>query len=93
MAAMGIKDKVDLVRVICTSYTEQGVIGPDAGTLTPLVTETGTTVTDTTFMPCQLQMGVFIGAAKMTHLFRENALVETRCRSKGDAVCAYEFAF
>ena len=48
-------------------------------------------VTDTTFMPCQLQMGVFLGAGKLTGLFRENALVEKRCRSKGDSVCVYEF--
>jgi hypothetical protein len=93
MEAMGIKDKTDLVRLICNSYTQQGVIGPDAGALTPMVTDTGMTVTDTTFMPCQLQMGVFLGAAKMTNLFRDSALVEKRCRAKGDTVCAYEFTF
>ncbi|HEX2688598.1 MAG TPA: hypothetical protein VHN14_18350 [Kofleriaceae bacterium] len=91
--AMGIKDAADLVRLICTSYVEQGVVGSDAGTLTPMVTDSGMSVTDTTFMPCQLQMGVFLGAAKMTGLFRDSALVEKRCRAKGDTVCAYDFIF
>jgi hypothetical protein len=34
---------------------------------------------------------VFLGAGKLTGLFRENALVEKRCRSKGDKVCIYDF--
>jgi hypothetical protein len=58
-----------------------------------VITENGVTVTDTTFMPCQMQMGVFLGAARMTNLFRESALVEKRCRAKGDTVCVYEFTF
>jgi len=91
--ALGIKDKADLVRLICNSYTQQGVMGSDAGALTPVVTESGMSVTDTTFMPCQLQMGVFLGAASVTGMFRDNALVETRCRAKGDTVCAYDFVF
>jgi len=49
---------VNLVRAICSNYT-QCVIGPEAGALTPLVTESGISVIDTTMMPCQLQMGVF----------------------------------
>jgi len=93
MEAMGIKSKGDLVSLICNSYTQQGVIGPDAGALSPAATPTGMTVTDTTFMPCQLQIGVFLGAAKLTNLFRDSALVEKRCRTKGDTVCVYDFTF
>src|SRR5213078_2467592 len=91
--ALGIKDKADLVRVICTSYSEKGVIGANAGTLSPLVTDSGMTITDTTFMPCQLQMGVFIGAGMMTGMFRDSALVEKRCRIKGAPACVYAFTF
>jgi hypothetical protein len=89
--AMDIKSPADLVRLICGAYTTC-VLGPDAGALTPEVTGSTAVVTDTTFMPCQLQMGVFLGAGKLTGLFRENALVEKRCRTKGDTVCVYEFA-
>ncbi|HET9626490.1 MAG TPA: hypothetical protein VFP84_34245 [Kofleriaceae bacterium] len=88
--AMEIKTGGDLVRLICNAYNTC-VTGPDAGALTPEVRATTATVTDTTFMPCQLQMGVFLGAAKLTGLFRETALVERRCRSKGDTVCVYDF--
>jgi hypothetical protein len=42
-------------------------------------------------MPCQLQMGVFLGAGKLTGLYRDNTLVEKRCRAKGDTVCVYDF--
>jgi hypothetical protein len=44
-------------------------------------------------MPCQLQIGVFLGAGKLTGLFRENAIAEKRCRHKGGEVCSYEFVF
>jgi hypothetical protein len=90
-AAMQIKDAADLVRLICGAYT-QCVVGTDAGALTPTFLGSTASVTDTTFMPCQLQMGVFLGAAKLTGLFRDGSLVEKRCRAKGDAVCAYDFA-
>jgi hypothetical protein len=50
-------------------------------------------LTDTTFMPCQLQIGVFLGAGKLTGLFRDTALTERRCRSRGDGACVYDFAF
>jgi hypothetical protein len=89
-AAMGLKTGADLIRTICTAYS-QCVIGNDAGTLVPEVAGATVTVTDTTFMPCQLQMGVFLGAGKVTGLYRDNALVEKRCRAKGDAACIYEF--
>jgi hypothetical protein len=89
-AAMGLKTGADLIRTICTAYT-QCVIGSDAGTLIPEVAGSTVTVTDTTFMPCQLQMGVFLGAGKVTGLYRDNALVERRCRAKGDSVCVYDF--
>jgi hypothetical protein len=89
--AMDIKSGADLVRLICGAYNNC-VTGEDAGALAPEVKGSTATVTDTTFMPCQLQMGVFLGAAKLTGLFRETALVERRCRAKGDTVCVYDFA-
>ena len=67
------------------------MIGPDAGKLLPEVVGSTVTVTDSTFMPCQLQMGVFLGAGKLTGLYRDNTLVERRCRAKGDTVCVYDF--
>jgi hypothetical protein len=90
--AMGLKEPADLVRSICGYYT-QCVVGPEAGALTPNLTESGVSVTDTTMMPCQLQMGVFIGAGTVTGMFRDNTLVEKRCRAKGDPACVYEFTF
>jgi hypothetical protein len=90
-AAMEIKTSADLVRLICGAYTTC-VVGPDAGALVTEVHGNTAVVTDTTFMPCQLQMGVFLGAAKLTGLFRENALVEKRCRLKGDTACVYDFS-
>jgi hypothetical protein len=90
-AAMDLKTGADLVRHICGAYS-QCVTGPDAGSLVPEIHGTNVTVTDSTFMPCQLQMGVFLGAGKLTGLFRETALVEKRCRAKGDSVCVYDFA-
>ncbi|HEU4731005.1 MAG TPA: serine/threonine-protein kinase [Kofleriaceae bacterium] len=90
-AAMNLRHATDLVRLICEAYSKC-VVGSDAGTLMPKVTGSRATVTDTTFMPCQLQMGVFLGAGKLTGLLRETALTETRCRVRGDSVCAYEFA-
>ncbi|HEU4730501.1 MAG TPA: hypothetical protein VFT22_21530 [Kofleriaceae bacterium] len=88
--AMDLKTSADLIRTICAAYNTC-VVGPDSGAMTPEVAGPKVVVTDTTFMPCQLQMGVFLGAGKLTGLFRENALVEKRCRSKGDTVCVYEF--
>jgi len=91
-AAMGLKDGMDFIRMLCGNYT-QCVVGPDAGSLTITPTESGATITDTTFFPCQLQMGAFLGGGHLTGLFRDNALVEKRCRAKGDTVCVYEFTF
>jgi hypothetical protein len=88
--AMQIKTGPDLVGVICDAWTKC-CIGPDAGTMVPEVTGGTVTVTDTTLLPCQLQMGVFLGAGKLTGLFRESALVERRCRAKGEPVCVYDF--
>src|SRR5262245_16335510 len=90
--AMDIKVPADLVRTICEAYS-RCVVGDDAGTLTPEIHGATVTVTDTTIIPCQLQMGVFLGAGKLTGLFRENVLAERRCRNKGDTVCSYEFVF
>ena len=90
--AMDIKVPADLVRTICEAYS-RCVVGEDAGTLTPEISGTNVTVIDDTIIPCQLQMGVFLGAGKLTGLFRENALVERQCRNKGDTVCSYEFVF
>lgn len=91
-AAMDIKTSADLIRTICNAYGTC-VVGKDAGTLAYEVEGSTVTVTDTTIIPCQLQMGVFLGAGKLTGLFRENVLVERRCRAKNDPVCAYEFVF
>ncbi|HEX3762662.1 MAG TPA: hypothetical protein VHW23_28395 [Kofleriaceae bacterium] len=90
--AMDIKVPADLVRTICEAYS-RCVVGEDAGTLLPEIHGATVTVTDTTIIPCQLQMGVFLGAGKLTGLFRENVLAEKRCRNKGDSVCSYEFVF
>jgi len=89
-AEMGVKDGADLIRAICGYYT-QCVVGPESGALTPTTTDSGVSVTDTSIMPCQLQMGVFVGAGAMTGMFRESALVEKRCRTKGDPACVYDF--
>jgi hypothetical protein len=90
-AAMQLTSGADLVRRICGAYGDC-VVGPDAGALVPEFMGATAAVTDTTFMPCQLQMGVFLGAGRLTGLIRESALVEKRCRLKGDSACAYEFA-
>jgi len=94
--AMGVKEPGDLVRAICGHYT-QCVVGPEAGALTPVIAGSGEgvsmSVTDTTIMPCQLQMGVFVGGGMMTGMYRDTALVEKRCRSRGDAACVYDFTF
>ena len=90
--AMDINVPADLVRTICEAYS-RCVVGEDAGTLTPEIQGSTVMVTDTTIIPCQLQMGVFLGAGQMTGMFRDSALTETRCRSRGDSVCVYEFAF
>lgn len=90
--AMGIKEPPDLIRAIC-GYYSQCVVGPEAGTLAPMITHSGVSVTDTTMMPCQLQMGVFVGAGTLTGMFRDNAVSEKRCRAKGDQACVYEFTF
>jgi hypothetical protein len=58
-----------------------------------MVTHGGVSVTDTSMMPCQLQMGVFVGAGTMTGMFRDSSLVEKKCRAKGDPACMYEFTF
>lgn len=90
--AMGIKEPSDVVRVVSDRYKEC-VLGSDSGALTYTDTNFGMTVTDTTIVPCQLNIGVFLGAGKLTGLFRENALLEKRCRGKGDTVCTYDFMF
>ena len=90
-AAMNIKSAADLVRTICGAYSTC-VLGEDAGALAPEPHGSGMVVTDTSFMPCQLQMGVFLGAGKLTGLLREGMLIERRCRGKGDKACVYEFA-
>jgi len=91
-AAMDLRSPGDLIRVICAAYSTC-VVGEQAGTMTAGIEGTRTTVTDTSCMPCQLQMGVFLGAGQMTGLFGDRALTETRCRGRGDSVCVYEFAF
>jgi len=90
--AMKLRTGADLVRVICEAYSKC-VIGIDAGTLVPRASGSTLTVTDTTILPCQLQMGVFLGAGRLTELFHDSVLTEKRCRSRGDNVCTYELAF
>ena len=88
--AMRLRTAADLVRLICDAWTKC-VVGPDAGALTPEITESRLAVVDTTFLPCQLQIGVFLGAGKLTGLYRDSAVTETRCRLRGDGACVYEF--
>lgn len=90
--ALNLNTPADLVRTICSAYSTC-VVGDDAGVLTPETVGSNVTVYDSTIIPCQLQMGVFFGAGKLTGLFKENVLTEKRCRNKGDSVCAYEFVF
>lgn len=90
-AALRVTTGGDLVRAICAAYTTS-IVGPDAGALVADVTSAGATITDTGFLPCQLQIGVLLGAGALTGLFGDAALIETRCRSRGDVVCAYELA-
>lgn len=91
-SAMGIREPPDVIRTICNYYS-QVVVGPEAGALSPMITHSGVSVTDTSMMPCQLQMGVFVGAGAMTGMFRDNVLVEKSCRARGDRACVYEFVF
>jgi hypothetical protein len=91
-AAMNLDTPADLVRTICAAYSTC-VIGDDAGVLVPETAGPNVMVHDSTIIPCQLQMGVFLGAGKLTGLFRENVLSERRCRNKGAEVCSYEFVF
>jgi serine/threonine protein kinase len=91
-SAMDLRSPADLIRMICAAYSTC-VVGGDAGSLTAGLDGSRTTVTDTSCMPCQLQMGVFLGAGQLTGMFRDTALTETRCRGRGDTACVYEFAF
>ena len=91
-ASLRLRSGTDLVRLICDAYNKC-VVGTDAGSLSARITGTIATVTDTTFMPCQLQMGVFLGAGKLTGLYCDSVLTEKRCRLRGDAACVYELAF
>jgi len=89
--ALQLRDGADLVRRICAVYAER-VVGPESGALTADAVGGQLAVTDTSFMPCPLQIGMFLGAGKLTGLLCETALVEIRCRSRGDSVCRYELA-
>ncbi len=91
LAALRLRHGADLVRLICDAYGKC-VIGADAGALTAHITGSLATITDTTFMPCQLQMGVFLGAGKLTGLYHDSVLSEKRCRLRGDAACVYHLA-
>jgi hypothetical protein len=87
--ALGLTTGADVIRFIGDSYGKC-VVGPDAGTLSPEISGNRAVITDTTFMPCQLQIGVFLGAGKYTGLFNERPVVERSCRARGDSVCVYE---
>jgi hypothetical protein len=90
--ALQVSSGGDLVRTLCGAYTDC-IVGPDAGALVADVTAGGATITDTSFLPCQLQIGVLLGAGALTGLFSDAALVETCCRSRGAGACAYALAF
>jgi hypothetical protein len=90
--AMGLNNGMDLLRTICTNYS-QAVIGADAGAMTLTPTNSGCIFTDTTFLPCAIQVGSLLGGGQVTGLFRDSAVAEKRCRAKGDTVCAFEFTF
>jgi len=87
--AMQLHCGADLVRRICRIYSDS-VVGPASGALVPDVVGARAGVTDTSLLPCPLQIGIFRGAGKLTGLFGESALVEHRCRSRGDTACAYD---
>ena len=89
-AALGFNTGADVIRFIAESYSKV-VIGPDAGNLIPEVSGSTVTVTDDTFLPCQLQIGVFLGAGKHSGLFHDRPVVERSCRAKGDKLCVYQF--
>jgi hypothetical protein len=90
--ALGISKPNDVIQFVSDAY-RKCVIGSDAGALEPSTSGSTTTITDTTCIHCALQMGVFLGAGKMTGLFRYNVLTERRCRARGDTACSYDFAF
>jgi hypothetical protein len=90
-ATARLESALDVVPWICRAWG-QCVTGSDAGALTAELSGSKAIVTDTTFLPCQLQIGVFLGAGKATGLYRETALVERGCRSKGNSACVYELA-
>jgi hypothetical protein len=91
-SALGFTTGGDVIRFICDSYGKC-VVGPDAGTLSSEISGEVSgnlaVITDTTFLPCQLQIGVFLGAGKYTGLFNERPVVERSCRARGDSVCVY----
>ena len=91
-ATLGLATPDDLIRFVCDAYSKS-VIGSDAGALEPSTAGSTTTVTDTSVVPCELNMGVFTGAGQVTGLFRSNVVTERRCRANGNHACSYDFAF
>ena len=90
--ALSITKPEDVIRAVCDGF-RRSVTGSDAGMLVQSTTGSTTTVTDTTFLPCALFMGIFLGAGNLTGLFRSNALIERRCRGNGERACSYDFMF
>jgi hypothetical protein len=87
-AALGVNTPSDLVRNVCEAYG-RCVTGPGAGALTPTrIDSKSAVVSDTTFVPCSLQSGVFIGAGQITGL--KLMVRETQCRLRGHSSCIYE---
>jgi hypothetical protein len=90
--ALNITKPEDVIRAVCDGF-RRSATGSDAGEIVHSTTGSTTTVTDTTFVPCALFMGIFLGAGNLTKLFRHNALIERRCRGNGERACSYDFVF
>jgi len=90
--ALDITKPEDVIRVVCDGF-RRSVTGSDAGVIAHATTGSTTTVTDTTLLPCGMFMGIFLGAGKVTGMFRSNALIERRCRASGERACSYDFVF
>lgn len=87
--ALGVNSPGDLIRFVSDSYGKC-VVGPGSGDLAVTkIDSKSAIITDTSFVPCSLQSGVYIGAGNLTGL--KAMLRETKCRLRGHTSCVYEF--